>query len=268
MFKIYDGRNAFYQWDIDRKLIVNDKTINQVHFCNKTAECSLVVEVYTEDGLRVANVPNVLLTTDWRINVYGYDANYTKHCDTFDVIKRSKPEDYIYTENEVNTYTQLIERIDEIEENGISQEAIDAAVGNYLEENPIETGATEEEVAQINKNTADIQEIQSKGYATEKYVDDAIAAIPEVDLTPYATKKYVDDAVSNIDIPDVDLSNYATKEDTKKLADDIRANWQAIEKNTLDIKNIQEAGYQTAAEVETAITNALDAIGVAEEGAY
>jgi hypothetical protein len=52
----------------------------------------------------------------------------------------------------------------------------------------------------------------------------------------YPDKKYVDDAIANIDIPeggDVDLSNYYTKEETTK-----------------------------------AIQDALDAIGVAEGGAY
>jgi hypothetical protein len=77
LFKIYDGRNQFYQWDIDRKLIVNDAEITQVHFCNRTDDCSLVCETYAEDGLNIVNVPNILLQEDWRINVYAYDKNYT-----------------------------------------------------------------------------------------------------------------------------------------------------------------------------------------------
>ena len=32
MFKIYDGREQFYQWDLDRKLIVEDAAITEVHF--------------------------------------------------------------------------------------------------------------------------------------------------------------------------------------------------------------------------------------------
>ena len=42
MFKIYDGRSEFYQWDLNRKLIISDPTIDEVHFCNKTDNCSLV----------------------------------------------------------------------------------------------------------------------------------------------------------------------------------------------------------------------------------
>ena len=103
MFKIYDGRDKFYQWDLNRKLIIDDNSINQVHYCNKTDDCSLVCEVYEEDGARLVNVPNILLQQTWRINVYAYDKEYTKHCAKFDVVARTKPADYIYTETDIYT---------------------------------------------------------------------------------------------------------------------------------------------------------------------
>lgn len=224
MFKIYDGRTDFYQWDIDRKLIIEDSSINQVHFCNRTDSCSLVCEVYEENGQRLVNVPNVLLQTDWRINVYGYDKNYTKHCAVFDVVKRSKPADYVYTETEVKTYTELEERIDKIEENGVSDEKIGEAVEKYLDENNIQVDVdltdyytkTETDNA-IEQAVAAIEIPSTAGLATEKYVDEKIEAIeiPEPDLSEYAkktdipsttglaTEKYVDDAIANIDIPDI-----------------------------------------------------------------
>lgn len=155
MFKIYDGRDRFYQWDVDRKLIIEDATITQVHFCNRTDECSLVCETYQEDGLTLVNVPNILLQTDWRINVYAYDSNYTKFCETYKVERRSKPADYVYTETEVLNYNTLLERLTGIEEN------IAGAVEDYLEENPVEVDLT--------------------GYATEQFVT---AAITEIELTP------------------------------------------------------------------------------------
>lgn len=115
MFKIYDGRETFYQWDKGRKLIIYDDTISEVHFCNKTEECSLKAETYKEGNLTLVNVPNVLLTTDWRINVYAYDKDYTKHCSTFKVVSRSKPEDYIYTEEELKQWEQLQAQINTLE---------------------------------------------------------------------------------------------------------------------------------------------------------
>ena len=66
----------------------------------------------------------------------------------------------------------------------------------------------------VDEAIGDIQfpETDFTGYATEQYVDEAIAAIPQTDLTGYATKKYVDDAIAAI--PETDLSDYYTKEQT------------------------------------------------------
>ena len=49
MFAIADGREHFYQWDLNRRVVVDDPTITEVHFCNRTDDCSLVVETYTDD---------------------------------------------------------------------------------------------------------------------------------------------------------------------------------------------------------------------------
>jgi hypothetical protein len=60
------------------------------------------------------------------------------------------------------------------------------------------------------------------GYATEEYVDQAIAAIdiPEpTDLTGYATEEYVDQAIAAINLPDV--SNFITAEDIPAIPNDI-----------------------------------------------
>ena len=114
MFKILDGREQFYQWDLNRKLLVQDASITEVHFCNRTEECSLVVEVV--DG--IANVPNILLQDNFRIKVYGYDGEATKHSATFGVIARSKPADYIYTETEIKRFETLETRLAALEESG------------------------------------------------------------------------------------------------------------------------------------------------------
>lgn len=165
MFKIYDGREYFYQWDIDRQLIVEDSTIKQVHFCNRTDDCSLVCETYVKDGLTLVNVPNILLQTDWRIRVYAYDGSYTKHDECYEVKSRTKPSDYVYTETEVITLERIEAKVDEIYED------IGVEVEKYLEENPIEVDFT--------------------GYATETYVDEAIASID-------ATGVSFDDAAAGI----------------------------------------------------------------------
>ena len=130
MFKIQDGRTMFYQWDIDRKLIVEDANIKEVHFCNKTDECSLVCNTYVEEGLTVVNVPNILLQDIWRIYVYAYDRNYTKFEADYSVKPRSKPADYVYTETEVLRYETLEERIEALENGGGGGSLPDAAAPN------------------------------------------------------------------------------------------------------------------------------------------
>ena len=107
MFKIYDGREHFWQWDLNQKLIVEDPTVNEVHFCNRTEDGSLVVEVYEDNGLRVANVPNILLQEDWKIKTYAYSIDHTKYEAWFNVATRCKPADYVYTETEVKTWEKL-----------------------------------------------------------------------------------------------------------------------------------------------------------------
>lgn len=118
MFEILNGRDHFFQWDTNQKLIVEDDSILEVHFCNGTANCSLVCRVYDENGLRIADVPNSLLQDNMRIKVYGYTDTYTKIEKCFEVNKRSKPDDYVYTETEIKRYEDLEKRVEELEKNG------------------------------------------------------------------------------------------------------------------------------------------------------
>ena len=205
MFNIYDGREHFFQWDLNQKLIVLDDTINEVHFCNKTDECSLVVAVEEYEGERVANVPNVLLQDSWTIHAYAFAANYTKVEQCFKVVPRSKPADYLYTETEIATLEKMEQAIDRIEEN------IGEVARDYLTENKDEllTGfATETYV-----NDAVDDALAAKAFATETYVDEALEEYAAEALEGYATEEfvanatkdfatetYVDEAIAAIDI--------------------------------------------------------------------
>lgn len=160
MFKILDGRSEFFQWDVNRKLVVEDETIKQVHFCNRTDECSLVCDTYSIDGITLVDVPNILLQQDWRINVYGYDVNYTKHYAVFNVRSRTKPDPYIYTETEVATWGDFDARISALEEGGGGSGG-NVDLSNYY---------TKEETDNLISNV----EVDLTGYATEQYVNSAI----------------------------------------------------------------------------------------------
>ena len=128
MFKIVDGRTEFYQWDLNRQIQVEDNTITELHFCNKTDDCALVVEVV--DG--VANVPNILLQASWDVRVYGFTGDYTKVEKRFKVVARSKPADYVYTEEDIKKYDDLVIKINNANAvitlaNETSQSALSAA---------------------------------------------------------------------------------------------------------------------------------------------
>lgn len=115
MFKIYDGREYFYQWDIDRKLIIEDPDVKEVHFTNRATNDAYVCETYAEDDKTLVNVPNILLQTNWRIQVYAYDGKHTKHDKCYEVRGRSKPVDYVYTETEVKNFSLLESQIEEVD---------------------------------------------------------------------------------------------------------------------------------------------------------
>ena len=254
MIKIYDERESFFQWDLDRKVIVEEESITEVHFCNYKSNNSLVCEVYEENGIRFANVPNVLLQETYDLYVYAYDKNFTKYQYRFKIIPRIKPSDYVYTETEIYSYHKLEKRIDDIEAKGISDEQLQRNLDSYFEKNPIE--------------------------------------VPTVDLTGYATEEYVNNAVNNIEIPTVDLSDYAKKTDIPTKVSELNndagyltqhqdLSTYAMKSEIPDVSGFankserpEGSGYLTADDVsgfqtETQVNNLIDAkLGVIENGNY
>ena len=147
MFKLLDGREHLWQWDLDRQIAVSDSTVTEVHFCNKTDDCSLVVKVV--DG--IANIPNILLQQPFDIRVYAYCACYTKVEATFKVKARTQPSDYVYTETETLQYSTLGNRIDELQE---QVEALD--VSNFYTRAETDTAIEEaREVFYLDLSYAD-----------------------------------------------------------------------------------------------------------------
>jgi hypothetical protein len=131
----------FWQWDIGQKLVVDNPDCGEVHFDNGTTDLAPVVRIKTDqDGKRVAEVPNILLQSAKTLKAYLFQETesgaMTSTLYTFMVLPRPKPEDYVYTETEVLSYSSLVKRIDQIEKNGVSEEQIATAVEVYLEENP------------------------------------------------------------------------------------------------------------------------------------
>ena len=117
---IYGGRLIFYQWDTGQRLIVDGADMcEEVHFATRKLNGVLVVRIENQDGLRVANVPNILLQSAYPIIAYVYyrnaDNRETRYARVFGVKSREKPSDYVYTETEVLTYKKLEEKLDQMQ---------------------------------------------------------------------------------------------------------------------------------------------------------
>ena len=190
MFQIENGREHFFQWDANQRLIVNDPSISEVHFYNGTEDNALVCEVYEENNRRVVNVPNILLQDSWVIHAYAYLNDYTKVEERFKVIARAKPANYVYTETEVLNYNTLADRIDNVNNN------ISASVEDYLTKNPVEVDLS---------NYALKSEIPTNVSA---FTNDAGYLTEHQDLSGYALKT---------EIPNV--SSYQTAEQVNALID-------------------------------------------------
>lgn len=115
MFEIYDGKTEFTQWDINQKLVVNDRTIKEVHFNNALSANALVCVPYEFNGLLVVDVPNILLQEALRLYVYAFCGECVRASADYEVKPRVKPSDYVYTETEVKTYAALDNRLTEVE---------------------------------------------------------------------------------------------------------------------------------------------------------
>jgi hypothetical protein len=101
IFKIYDGRTNFWQWDKNQKLIVLDEAVTQVHFSNRNMTHSIPRDVYADkDGLRVCNVPDDLLKIPRNLIAYAYADGTTVKSVKFAVVKRPMPSDYVSDSSE------------------------------------------------------------------------------------------------------------------------------------------------------------------------
>lgn len=166
MLKIPNDRSCFYQWDLNQKLIVNDTVHNQVHFADADDSTALVMEIYEKDGQRYVDVPNILFQNSGRLYAYVCGSSeiedHTHAVYKFKIKARPKPDDYVYTETETvtiekiqNGMNDLENRMDELEDNSVSEDELAEAVNNYLNENPVGTSLTikswtEEELEAMN----------------------------------------------------------------------------------------------------------------------
>lgn len=196
IFKIYDGRNYFWQWDTNQKLIILDETVDEVHFSNKGMTHAISKDVFTDkDGKRVCYIPDTLLTLPKNLIaaaiVTDDNANKTLKQVKFAVQKRAIPSDYVVSDDvQSEDITDRLNIVEEIVEDmrlnlpntydvkGSAEQALsDAKL--YMRENYDPIGSAEsvmnnltEEIArakneeaaitralhQINNRVADVEE--------------------------------------------------------------------------------------------------------------
>lgn len=186
MFERYKSSlGYFWQWDSNQQLIVDDDTVFEVHFSNRSDTVALVCEIKEVDGIRVVDVPNILLQRDWPLHVYAFAQDYTKYEKTFEVKGRDKPADYVYTETEVKSFDELEKKVDEhIADNSNPHNVTAEQINTYTKEEIDEkTKVTD---VQIN-NTS----IVSNGVATIPLATNEQAGVikpsPEYGLSVYGS---------------------------------------------------------------------------------
>jgi hypothetical protein len=107
IFKIYDGRTNFWQWDTKQKLIVLDDRITEVRFSNRNMEHSKRRPVYTDnDGVRICHVPDILLQLPKNLIAYACIKQDDGTCSTvkavkFAVYQQPIPTDYVCEQDAV-----------------------------------------------------------------------------------------------------------------------------------------------------------------------
>ena len=107
------GVDRLTQWDVGRQINV-DKDVDMVHFSNRPYGYSKNVKVM--DG--VADVPDMFLTSCAPLRVWAYvgdfEKGYTKIEKIYEVKPKNRPEDYIYTPEEVKTWEKLQSEIGDL----------------------------------------------------------------------------------------------------------------------------------------------------------
>lgn len=107
IFKLYDGRTSFWQWDTKQKLIVLDERVTEVRFSNRNMEHSKRRPVYTdENGVRVCHVPDLLLQLPKNLIAYACSKNEDGSCSTIKAVKfavqqQPIPMDYVCEKDEL-----------------------------------------------------------------------------------------------------------------------------------------------------------------------
>ena len=177
IIKIIGGN--LYQWDIGRKVKINLKNglvIDELHFSNIKSKKALVIQPYEEDGLLVADIPNILLQEKEMIFVHCIqhheDGDRSICCIRLGVIPKKRPDDYIYDETETKDYGILEYKISELDD---KVEALKKQIGDIkLSELDF--------IKEVNDDSKEqgYSPIANSDLVTKEYVDSLIPTEDEI----------------------------------------------------------------------------------------
>lgn len=124
--KLADGRGELYQWDTGRKVVIDDESIKRVHYQNRFYGRTIDVDV--SGGFAI--IPDRLLQSCSPLVVFAWSGNpddgYTKIEKTFEVNRRNKPSDYVFTPVDQKTLDDLQKQIGDLAD--LTTEAKDTLV--------------------------------------------------------------------------------------------------------------------------------------------
>lgn len=159
-----------YQWDTGRIVrVVPDEglTVHEVHFTTRRMDYAYVLKTYTEDGMTYCAIPNIILQQYNRLLCYevceNSDGEETVADTYFNIIKRNKPEDYVYTETEHFTYIKLESRVSTLEESShthANKEVLDTITQENIEK--WNSGGSSDAVLYTEQTLTDIQKQQTR----------------------------------------------------------------------------------------------------------
>lgn len=165
-----DGHTELWQWDTGRKIVVDDKSVSEVHYSKYSSTKAITREVINGK----AEIPNYLLQDTHDVTVYAYSGSiengYTMAEKTFNVIKKPKPANYVETEEDKAILAKLKEEIGDLSE--LQTEAKDnlvsaineaAASGGGTSDFVVNASLDDNNSCTVDKTYAQIQEAVQAG---------------------------------------------------------------------------------------------------------
>lgn len=192
MIELENNQRALYQWMLNKRVIVDGFPAGTlVEFSHKydCKDSAVPMYAYEEGGHVYADIPNSLLQKCGylKVNVSpsANDVYHVPHTKDIKIVRREKPEDYVYSETEVPSYASLDKRLGYLERNSVSEEQIEAAIAAYLEKNPIDPGGNSGDASRVANVDLPASNWRGDTSPYSQIVEiEGVTEYSQVDLTP------------------------------------------------------------------------------------